>query len=274
MKATLHKLCIGMFLYMATLIPVEALAQIDYSENFNTDEHRWTTLDFYTTDVAVCGNNFAYRANPINEAGVTVPVETVSPSLGVSNGEELTLSYSYKLLDYDEVLPYTAVDDDDWGIFILEYGPTNNGPWTELDVITPYEHSVSTECERRTVKFIPEEDTEVFLRVTVDAGTTPDVSYFVYLDDISAYQQTLTIDPLLTADVEVYPNPVTNFLTLDYPGYITDVVVFNMQGQAVVVEDMDNDFRRLNMEGLASGQYIVTVATDDLRVRRINVIKE
>ena len=271
----IHKLCLGVFLGVATFFSGEATAQIDYFEQFADDSHRWTTLDFYTTDVAVCGSNLAYRANPVNQAGVTVPVETVSPSLGVSNGEQVTLSYSYKLLDYDEVLPYRAVDDQDWGVIILEYGPTINGPWSQLDAITPFDHYVTDECTTRTLKFTPERDTEVYLRFVMDAGTTPDVSYLVYLDDISAYQETVTIESRVSdEDIIVHPNPVTDIVTLEYPGYITEVVVFNMQGQAVVVEDMDNDFRRLNMEGLSDGQYIMTVATDDNRVLSVNVVKE
>lgn len=274
MNATIHTLRMGLALCMAMLYHGNASAQIDYYQDFTDDGHRWTTLDFYTTDVAVCGTNFAYRANPVNQAGVTVPVETVSPSLGISNGEELRLSYNYKLLDYDDVLPYRAVDDEDWGMVSIEYGPTINGPWTQVDAIMPYDHYITDECVQRTVAFTPPLDSEVFLRIVADAGTSLNTNYFVYIDDIIAFQETLTIEPLLTRDVEeVYPNPVTDFMILDYPGRITDVAVFDTMGQEVALQDMDGDYKRLNMEGLASGQYMVKIATDDAMVRTVNVLK-
>jgi hypothetical protein len=274
MNATIQKLCCGLIFCTAALFSGSALAQIDYFEDFDDDSHKWTTLDFYTTNENVCIAGYAYRANPVNEAGVRVPVETVSPSIGVSNGELLTLKYNYKLLDHDEVLPYRAVDDEDWGTISLEYGPTINGPWTEIDYITPFDHLITDECTQRVVQFIPEEDTEMFLRFVTDAGTSLGANFYVYLDDVSAYQETLSVMPVISLDeVQAYPNPVTDYLILDYDGYITDVVIYNMQGQAVVVEDMDNDFKRLNMEGLTDGQYMVRVATDDTQIRTINVIK-
>jgi len=260
---------------MASLYSGSALGQIDYFENFDDEGHKWTTLDFYTTDVGVCGVGPSFRANPVNSAGVTVPVETVSPSLGVSNGEEVRLSYSYRLLYFDEVLPYQALDEEDWGLFTIEYGPTINGPWTTLDVVDPYVHVPTTDCVTRIVNFIPDEDSEVFLRIVADAGTSLNVSYFIDIDDISVYQETLTIDPVVQHKaLEVHPNPARDMLIVDYDGYITDLVVFNTQGQAVVVEDMDNDFKRLNMEGLASGQYIMRIATDDTQVWTVNIVKD
>lgn len=275
MKTILQKLCTGLILCTAMLSSESIFAQIDYFEDFDNNDHRWTTLDFYTTGENVCTAGTAYRANPVNEVGVRVPVETVSPSLGYSNGELVTIRYSYKLLDHDEVLPFRPVDDADWGTISLEYGPTQNGPWTQIDYITPYDHIISDECAQRELTFFPEEDTEVYLRFVTEAGTTLGVNYFVYLDDVSVYQETITTagSVVVLKELEAYPNPVRDFLILEYPGYITDVVVFNMQGQAVVVEDMDNDFKRLNMETLADGQYIVKVATDDTMVRTINVVK-
>lgn len=275
MKTKIHTLCMGLMLLTAMLYNGTASAQVDYYQDFADNSHQWTTLDFYTTDVSVCGNNLAYRANPVNDAGVTVPVETVSPSLGISNGELLTLSYSYKLLDYDAVLPFVAVDDADWGILTVEAGPTRNGPWSMVDQVTPFDHFITSDCTTRTVTFTPSLDTEVYLRIMVDPGTTLGANYFIYIDDINAYQETLTIDPLtVTEVVEVYREPVTDIMVLDYPGRIIDVTVFNTQGQEVVLEDLDSDFRRLNMEGLASGQYMVKISTDDAMLRTVNVVKQ
>ncbi len=193
MKALVQKLSFGILAGAALAVTGPVSAQIDYYEDFSGNGPEWTDLDFHATDVAVCDDGFALRANPVVDLGVVVPVETVSPSLGVSNGEEVIMSYNYKLLYYDDVLPYRPVDDADWGVFILEYGPTRNGPWRELDMIMPEDHRASNECVMRKLAFTPPEGEEVFLRVTAGGGNNIDISYFVYLDNVSLLQETLTV---------------------------------------------------------------------------------
>ena len=273
MKAIIQKACAGLFLTATMLTANSAIAQIDYYENFSGSDVRWLGNDFHTTDIAVCNNESAFRANPVIDEGVIIPVETVSPSLGISNGEEVVLSYDYKLLYFDEVLPFKPVDDPDWGVFILEYGPTRNGPWTLLDAITPKNHIVTDECRTRKIAFQPEEGTEVYLRMIAGGGDTPDISYYLYIDNVSLLQETLTVDPIVTdSDLKAYPNPVEDYLNLDYDGYINDVAIFDMQGQEVVVENVNRDLSRLDMSGLAYGNYILKVTTDN-EVRTINIFK-
>ena len=205
--------------------------------------------------------------------GTVIPVETVSPSLGISNGEEMILTYNYKLLYYDDVLPYAPLDDPDWGIFLVEYGPTRNGPWTTIDAITPEDHIITDECLSRKLAFTPPVDTEVYLRILAGGGTNQHISYYVYVDDISALQRSLTIDPVIEyADLIVYPNPVTDYLNLDYNGFIDDVVLYDMQGREVLVEDIDRDLRRLDMSTLPFGNYILRVATGR-EVQTVTVVK-
>lgn len=254
------------------LIPATVNSQIDYFQDFALETHNWTDLDFYTTDNAVCGADMALRANLVNQAGVTVPAEVLSPPIGVSNGEMVTLSYSYKLLKFDEVLPSVAVNEQDWGWFKLEYGPTRNGPWTQIDAVTPFDHIPSLDCAVRTVRFAPPADTEVYLRVVADAGTSAEVNYFLYLDDFSVFQDTFTTDREGREGFEIYPNPVTDYLYLNYDGIITAVTIFNMQGQEVVVENLDRDFRRLDMSGLEYGNYVLKIFSDNT-VKEVEFMK-
>ena len=273
MKTTLKRLCLGMVLTTGLLTANIAYSQIDYFEDFSGTDDRWLGNDFHTTDVAVCDNEAAFRANPVNNLGTVIPVETVSPSLGISNGEEMILTYNYKLLYYDDVLPYAPLDDPDWGIFLVEYGPTRNGPWTTIDAITPEDHIITDECLSRKLAFTPPVDTEVYLRILAGGGTNQHISYYVYVDDISALQRSLTIDPVIEyADLIVYPNPVTDYLNLDYNGFIDDVVLYDMQGREVLVEDIDRDLRRLDMSTLPFGNYILRVATGS-EVQTVTVVK-
>ena len=274
MKTDLRKLCYPVFL--VSMLSWSVSAQIDYAENFSTEEHQWTDQDFYTTDIAVCNSEAAFRANPSNELGTIMPVEALSPSLGISNGEEAILSYNYKLLYYDSVLPYKAVDDPDWGMLILQYGPTINGPWTDLDVITPQDHIVTDECAARRLSFTPAEGTEVYLRMLAGGGTNPNISYYVYVDDISVLQKNITIQDTETglSNIKVYPNPASDHVILDYYGNITDVAIFNMQGQEVTVNiNTDRNMLRIDMEGLAYGNYILKVNADN-QWHTLNVFKK
>lgn len=273
MKAFIPKAVFGLLIATGLLSTEKMYGQIDYFENFSGTDNRWLGNDFHTTDVAVCDGEAAFRANPVIDRGTIIPVETVSPSLGVSNGEEVTLTYNYKLLYFDSVLPYKPVDKEDWGVFILEYGPTRNGPWTLLDAITPKDHIATDECLGRKIKFTAEEGTELYIRMIAGDGDTPDISYYLYVDDISVLQEGLTINPIvLDTDLKVYPNPVENYLTLDYDGFISDVAIFDMQGQDVVVEDFNSDLSKLDMSGLAYGNYILKITADD-EVRTVNVFK-
>ncbi len=273
MKALVQKISFGLLTVAALATTGTMTAQIDYYEDFSTDEQRWTDLDFQATDIAVCGGGNALRANPVNQQGKVVPVETVSPSLGVSNGEEAVLSYNYKLLYYDTVLPFRPVADTDWGVFIVEYGPTRNGPWAQLDVITPDTHYASDGCNTRELAFTPPNGEEVFLRITAGGGSTQDISYYVYVDNISLLQDNITIAPVLAdTDLKTWPNPVTDYLHVDYAGAINDVTIYDMQGQAVVVENVDGNLRRLDMSGLAEGDYVMKIYADN-ELRTIPVVK-
>lgn len=274
MKTILHRLCMGMVVSASLLSTPRAIAQIDYYEDFSTPDNRWTTQDFERTDIAACDNNAAFRANASTVNGVSIPVETISPIIGTSNGEIVTLSYSYKLLNYDTVLPFTPVNDFDWGIFSLEYGPTMNGPWTEIDAVLPESHTPSTQCATRVVTFTPPNNSTVYLRVVAGLGITPQANYYVYLDGVSAFQETITTAsvPLPEQMVTVYPNPVSDFLNLTYDGNLTDIMVFNMQGQQVPMANIERNVNRIDLSTLDYGDYVLKLVIND-EVQTIDVTK-
>ena len=274
MKTALQQLCFGIFLVAAFIHSDKMSGQIDYLEKFSTDEHRWTDLDFYVTDEAVYGSDYAFRANPVNRAGNTLPVETVSPSIGISNGEEATLTYNFKLLQYDNVLPYLPLNqNEDWGGFWVQYGPSRNGPWTTLDVILPQDYIPSGDFESRSINFFPPENSDVYLRIVAGGGINPNISYFAYVDEVSVLQKTITTTSLDNNNpLQVYPNPVKDYLNLEYLGTINEVVVYNMQGQQVMAENRDGYLSKIDMSGLAMGTYVVKVFADN-RVQSMNIVR-
>jgi len=274
MKALVRKLSFGILAGAALAVTGTMNAQIDYFQDFSINDGVWSDRDFTATSIAVCDGGNALRANPMNDLGTPIPVETVSQSLGISNGEEVILSYNYKLLYYDDMLPYKALADADWGMLTIEYGPTQNGPWRELDMILPENHRATDECLTRKIAFTPPNGEAVFLRIIASGATEPGISYFVYVDNISLLQENITIAPIVAdTDFKTWPNPVTDYLHLDYNGAINEVTIYDMQGQVVVVEDIDRNLRRLDMSGLTEGNYVMKVYADN-ELRTINIVKD
>jgi len=272
MKTNLHPISRAIVLIASVLFSVSAIAQIDYQQDFSQVDHHWTDLDFKVTDVAVCETPTALRAN-VNATQHNV-VETVSPAIGISNGEELVLTYRYKLLKYDNVLPYQPENIADWGSITLDYGPSRNGPWTQVDAIIPQNHVVSADCAVRQVVFTPADSSKVYLRVRAGGGINPRSNYYVYIDDISAVQDGLSIDPIFAqGGVQVYPNPVQDYLNVRFNGTISNIVIFDNQGREVVVEDINKDLSRLDLTGLAHGDYVLKVTANN-EIKEINVTKK
>ena len=274
MKTILQLLGGSMFMAASVLYTNTVRAQIDYQQDFSRVDHKWTDRDFKVTNVAVCQTESAIRAHVNNGLARPVVAETVSPAVGLSNGEAITLTYRYKILVYDNVLPYQAENTTDWGTITLDYGPSRNGPWTAIDAITPQNHIRSADCALRQVTFSPADSTKVYLRYRVTPGINPKSNYFVYIDDVSVLQDGLTTGPVVaTSDLTVYPNPVTDYLNLSFNGTISNIAIFDHQGQPVIIEDMNNDFSRLDMTGLKFGDYVLKITANN-EIREVSVTKK
>ena len=90
----------------------------------------------------------------------------VSPSIGTSVGTEITLTYQYKLLEYDSDTPTVPVQNaDNWGFFEVYYSPSPTGPFTLLETVDPTNHVESADCATRTVTFTPPAGSEVYIYV-------------------------------------------------------------------------------------------------------------
>lgn len=273
MKTLLQKLCYGIFLGTALLSAHTAMAQIEYQEDF-TGSHGWHSNTFETTSIAACEGTDALRARVNNLLIAQLPAVAVSPPIGTSNGEEVELSYQYRLLNYDAILPIIPVDLIDFGALTLQYATSVNGPWADIDNISLPEYTGSANCTTRIVSFTPPAGSTIFLRFRANLGLALNLDYFVYIDGISVMQDVLSVqERTFSNKVVAHPNPVLDYLTLNYDGFINNVSIFNMQGQEVQAIAMDNDLRRLDMTGLADGPYILKVSADT-GTETINIVKD
>jgi hypothetical protein len=81
----------------------------------------------------------------------------------------------------------------------------------------------------------------------------------VYIDNIQFVGGWTNVRQAFGAEINVYPNPTTDLLTVKYPE-IESVSISNITGQVVrVVETNNVDFTRIPVADLKSGVYFLTV---------------
>lgn len=274
MKTIIQKLGFCILAVTAMLTSGKAVAQIDYSENFNTGASGWTEDGFEYTTAGACNGAGAIRARISNALSEKEAYATVSPSLGVSNGQEVTLWYSYSLLKYDPVIPAEPLGVTDFGQLVLEYAVSANGPWTALDKITLANYTGEQGCTERILTFTPPAETNIYLRIWANPGLEKTIDYFAYIDNLIVSQDALSVGNTGNLNpVVAYSNSSDDYLHLRYDGLITEVYMFNMQGQEINLVATDDTLDRFDISGLAKGEYILRVKADD-NTQLINIIKD
>ncbi len=274
MKTIVQKLGFCILAVTALLTSGKADAQIDYIEDFNTGANGWTEDGFEYTTAGACDGAGAIRARINNSLTTKQAFATVSPSLGVSNGEEVTLWYSYSLLKYDAVIPSEPLGLRDFGQLVLEYATSANGPWTTLDKITLANYTGEQGCTERVLTFTPPAENNIYLRIWANPGLEKTIDYFAYVDNVIVSQETILVGGAGNLNpVVAYSSPADDYLHLKYDGLISEVYMFNMQGQEINLVATDNTLDRFDISGLTKGEYILRVKADD-NTQLINIIKD
>lgn len=186
MKRQLHLVfvCIVWVLF----IPVSGTAQINYTENFEVEAHGWSDFDFYNETAAPCAGETSFAVNLYDGFFFGYTGETISPAVGTSNGGEITLSYSYKILDYDEELPSVPTENASyWGNFGMYYATSEGGPYTLIETISPENHVESVSCATRSVSFYTPADSEIYIRIFSELGNL-ESDFIIYFDNIQITQ--------------------------------------------------------------------------------------
>ncbi|GGB75649.1 hypothetical protein GCM10007424_14480 [Flavobacterium suaedae] len=180
MKKNLHSLLCCFVIFFA--FTTKGISQINYSESFDDADHGWGLYLFGETDVAPCEGDGALRTNiyySVDYANI------LSPSLGTSAGETLTLSFDYKVVEYTSDTPTDpTLNENNWGYIGIYYAPTAEGPFTQIGLIDTENHTESSSCATWTVDFAPTAGEEIYIGIEPQLG---DLSgdFFVYLDEVS-----------------------------------------------------------------------------------------
>lgn len=113
----------------------------------------------------------------------------------------------------------------------------------------------------------------------------PSTTYYVAFEGTSNWARGLNLDdvvisaaPLSTSDfannsLKLHPNPVKNFLNIEYTEAIKTVEVYNMLGQKVFSQDVNANTTQLDLTALNSGNYMAKIQFANA-VKTVKVIKE
>lgn len=179
------------FLFFGLLCCTGSYAQLTYNDGFEGTSF-WVEDEFeYAVDAEFSctgegffiGNFYHYFDNEAITATAT------SNLIGTSNGLPITFSYSYRLLDWNNLLP--VPNTPNWGSVVIQYGSSASGPWTTFETLTPAGHVASENCATKSVVFTPPAG-NVFFRVFCQPGTPANEDEYIdallFLDNLSAIQ--------------------------------------------------------------------------------------
>lgn len=189
----------------------DTFSQVSINETFDgttTPPSGWAYTSFSRSTTVPCAGAGAIRKNQWSSSttgNATTPTWT-------SNGQNVSIQFSYKLLNYHGTNPTVATSNSPaWGSIITELS-TNGGTSYGITVgtIDATNHVVSTSCATKSYvvpgSSVPAASSlKVRFRLTF-AGSTPD--YFVYLDDVVITQVSLNPPSCITS-----PTAPTNNVT-------------------------------------------------------------
>ncbi|TDD76451.1 T9SS type A sorting domain-containing protein [Flavobacterium caseinilyticum] len=97
----------------------------------------------------------------------------------------------------------------------------------------------------------------------------------VYIDNVyfSRVAGNLNVGDFETSNVVMYPNPVTNYLTIEANSMIEKVVIYNILGQEVMVKSPQSNSTIIQTNELQKGVYIIKTSIDG-KASVAKIIKE
>jgi hypothetical protein len=186
MKTRLRLLFYGFLIGGMMIYSNHAYSQATYSQDFESEDYEWSDFDFWQMEDDPCSGDFSFVTNLYGGFFGNTSSETISPSLGTSNGGIVTFSYDYKLVTYEDT-NVAVQNEDNWGALYFYYGTSDEGPWTLIETVDPDNHIESASCTTRTITFVPAAGSAVFVRLFAQLEQ-PTNDFYVYIDDIDVTQ--------------------------------------------------------------------------------------
>lgn len=84
---------------------------------------------------------------------------------------------------------------------------------------------------------------------------------------------TLSTPSFNLSKLEIYPNPVTNILNLDYEEEISNIKIFNLLGQEMINKNVNANTQQIDLSQLAIGTYVAKISVNNA-VKTFKLIKK
>lgn len=168
------------FCIVFLLVSVIVEGQVSYSTGFEVAAERtqWTGSGFTGTTTYAC-SGYSMVDNCFGTSGSQIVEMSNVTSLGTTAGGNLTVSFKYKILDWNT---NTAAGSADFKELKVYSGASSTGPWTLRYTLSS--HTASASCATKSFTY-SHPSGDVFLQFTFEHSNvgSPDVD--VYFDDIS-----------------------------------------------------------------------------------------
>ena len=192
----------------------------------------------------------------------------ITPAMNTTVGSSYNFSFNYGVTAYTGFDPIAMGSDDYVKIAIS----TDNGmTWTEIENFTS-ESDIPNTSQDFNYEF-EATTTQVKFAFIGSDGPIDDLEDFNFYIDNIAFDTALTNGNFENNSFTTYPNPVKNVLNISYNQNISDVAIYNMLGQQVLLVNMNVEKGQIDMSNLTSGTYLVKVRTDN-GLKTIKIIKE
>lgn len=271
------QLLYGIFIFCSVFLSNKGYSQINYSEDFETEEiGGWSQSDFYYADFIPCEGTGSMVGEMYSLFGDVLASETISPSLGISNGQLATLTYSYKL--YDALSEMALTNSPDWGNFTIEYSASASGPWTTIQTISSTSHVESEDCAVQTATFTPSGG-NLYLRIKGNPNANEEFLYFaLFIDDLTVTQApsldcegtpaaavTIAAKSILcngqSASLSLDPYPITNGIEIQWQSSLDGIEYADVAGgtePTLTAEQTVSTWYRANITCAAGGDTVTS----------------
>jgi hypothetical protein len=218
---------------------------------WRTDWSAGSTL----TDMQIAGNDTKKYTN-LNYFGVDVTGTINATAMLYFHIDVWTsdlTAFKIKLVDFGANGVYQGGDDKE---FEITRTPTLSG-WNSFDIPLSEFTGLTTRGNIAQLVFSG-----------APAGT-------VYMDNVyfSKTASTLGVPDFEISKVIMYPNPTTNYLTIDANGEINNISIYNVLGQEVLVRSPKSNSTTIQTSQLSKGVYIVKTVVEG-KATTTKMIKE
>jgi hypothetical protein len=192
----------------------------------------------------------------------------IAPPMSTTVGGSYAFSFNYGVTAWQGTTQIAMGSDD----FVKVVMSADNGvTWTEVHVFNAASN-VTNLSQTHLYEFTATTSQVKFAFVASD-GTVDDAEDYDFFVDNVTFETNLSNDGYIKNSFTAYPNPVKDVLNLSFDQNISDVAVYNLLGQQMLLMNINANKGQIDMSNLASGTYLVRVNSENA-VKTIKVIKQ